>query len=182
MKKSITVAIYDNDRYFRSGLEFFLTGYFLRRGIEVRFDHRGESEVAPTLAFGAQWQRYRHHAGCVRCNRYFLTIKNRPKYRLAAAEHGVIYRDISIDQLALTLVRLPLDEQLPTEPCRDCRHEGTLSQRERQVVRYMRSGLSQSEVAARLELSVKTVHTHKRSIMQKMELRRKHEFIYWLLG
>ncbi|SUJ36150.1 Uncharacterised protein [Serratia marcescens] len=31
-------------------------------------------------------------------------------------------------------------------------------------------------------VSVKTVHSHKRSIMSKLMLNRSHDFIYWLLS
>ncbi|MDU4305592.1 LuxR C-terminal-related transcriptional regulator [Serratia marcescens] len=33
-----------------------------------------------------------------------------------------------------------------------------------------------------LGISVKTVHSHKRSVMSKLMLHRHHELIYWLLS
>lgn len=53
--------------------------------------------------------------------------------------------------------------------------------REKQVMTYLRQGLSQAQVAVHMQLSVKTVHSHKRSLMQKMDVENKHDFIYWLI-
>jgi DNA-binding NarL/FixJ family response regulator len=43
-----------------------------------------------------------------------------------------------------------------------------LSTREREVLQLMAEGLSTKEIAARLHLSVKTVETHRRQIMDKL--------------
>jgi DNA-binding NarL/FixJ family response regulator len=48
-------------------------------------------------------------------------------------------------------------------------HE-TLSDREFQILRMIAEGLSITEIAARLSLSVKTVSTHKGNIQNKMNL------------
>ncbi|WP_301338166.1 helix-turn-helix transcriptional regulator [Serratia marcescens] len=57
-----------------------------------------------------------------------------------------------------------------------------LTLRERQVVNYLRCGFGQSQTTRLLGVSVKTVHSHKRSVMSKLMLNRHHEFIYWLLS
>ena len=47
---------------------------------------------------------------------------------------------------------------------------GTLSEREAEVLRLIASGYSNKEIAARLDLSVKTVEAHKANAMRKLEL------------
>lgn len=56
-----------------------------------------------------------------------------------------------------------------------------LSDREYQVFRYVAAGLGLTEIGARLNLSVKTVSTHKAHIMQKMGLANASELIQYAL-
>ena len=59
-------------------------------------------------------------------------------------------------------------------------HE-TLSDREFQILRMIAEGLSISDIAAKLSLSVKTVSTHKGNIQQKMGLATTAELIRYAL-
>jgi DNA-binding NarL/FixJ family response regulator len=59
-------------------------------------------------------------------------------------------------------------------------HEA-LSDREFQILRMIAEGLSVSDIAARLSLSVKTVSTHKANIQQKMNLGTTAELIRYAL-
>lgn len=47
----------------------------------------------------------------------------------------------------------------------------TLTQREREILKSVAEGFSAKEIAARLHLSVKTVETHRRQVMEKLGLR-----------
>jgi DNA-binding NarL/FixJ family response regulator len=59
-------------------------------------------------------------------------------------------------------------------------HE-TLSDREFEVLRLLVAGVSVTEAAARLKLSVKTVSTHKANLMQKLGLANPSELIRYAL-
>jgi DNA-binding NarL/FixJ family response regulator len=59
-------------------------------------------------------------------------------------------------------------------------HE-TLSDREFEVFRLLAAGVSVTEIAARLKLSVKTVSTHKANMMQKMGLQNASELIRYAI-
>ncbi|HHQ6547637.1 TPA: response regulator transcription factor [Serratia fonticola] len=56
-----------------------------------------------------------------------------------------------------------------------------MSEREHQVLHYLRQGVSQSQTAHILQLKVKTVHSHKRSAMKKLNFTRTSELFHWLL-
>jgi DNA-binding NarL/FixJ family response regulator len=49
--------------------------------------------------------------------------------------------------------------------------DSTLTQREREVLQLIAEGVSTSQIAAELHLSVKTVETHRKRIMDKLGLR-----------
>jgi DNA-binding NarL/FixJ family response regulator len=52
-----------------------------------------------------------------------------------------------------------------------------LSDREREVVRLIAQGYSNKEIAARLEISIKTVETYKARSMEKLDLRSRVEIV-----
>jgi DNA-binding NarL/FixJ family response regulator len=56
-----------------------------------------------------------------------------------------------------------------------------LSDREFQIFRMIADGLSVSDIAARLNLSVKTVSTHKSNILQKMNMTTQAELIRYAI-
>jgi len=59
-------------------------------------------------------------------------------------------------------------------------HE-SLSDREMQVFRYLAAGVSVTDIAARLNLSVKTVSSHKANLMQKMALSNQSELVRYAI-
>ena len=56
-----------------------------------------------------------------------------------------------------------------------------LSDREFEVFRLIAGGISVSDIAVRLNLSAKTISTHKANLMQKMELRNQSELIRYAI-
>lgn len=57
----------------------------------------------------------------------------------------------------------------------------TLSDREYQVFQMLASGTSVSEIASRLNLSVKTVSTHKARLLEKLGARNQTELVHYAL-
>ena len=47
----------------------------------------------------------------------------------------------------------------------------TLTDREREVLRMVAEGLTTKEIAGRLEISVRTVESHRANLMRKLDLR-----------
>ena len=58
---------------------------------------------------------------------------------------------------------------------------GTLSSREEEVLRLIAWGYSNKEIAARLDLSVKTVETHKANAMHKLQMRSRIDIVRFAL-
>jgi len=72
----------------------------------------------------------------------------------------------------LALGAMPGSEGLPHE---------SLSNREFEVLRLLVAGVSVTDIALRLKLSVKTVSSHKANLMQKMGLQNQSELIRYAL-
>jgi two-component system invasion response regulator UvrY len=65
------------------------------------------------------------------------------------------------------------------QPERDQRPHEVLSDREYQVLRMIASGLTVSQVAARLSLSVKTVSTYRARVLEKMNMKTTAELMHY---
>jgi len=78
-----------------------------------------------------------------------------------AAARGEMYLSASITSSALASARLASERQ----------RRDPLTPRERDVVRCLGEGLSSKEIAARLDLSSKTVDTYRHNIMAKLGLK-----------
>ncbi|MDO9400590.1 MAG: response regulator transcription factor [Polaromonas sp.] len=89
--------------------------------------------------------------------------------RKIAAGGAFISAEVA-EQLALGA--MPGSEALPHE---------SLSNREFEVFRLVVDGVSVTDIAARLKLSVKTVSTHKANLMHKMGLHNQSELIRYAL-
>ena len=57
----------------------------------------------------------------------------------------------------------------------------TLSAREFEVFRLLAAGQSVTDIAARLNVSVKTVSSHKANLMQKMSLQNQSELVRYAI-
>jgi DNA-binding NarL/FixJ family response regulator len=62
------------------------------------------------------------------------------------------------------------------------RHPGTLTEREEEVLQLVARGYINKEIATRLDISVKTVETHKRNFMEKLGLHSRAELVRYALG
>ncbi|EOH3167072.1 helix-turn-helix transcriptional regulator [Serratia marcescens] len=78
-----------------------------------------------------------------------------------------------IELLAKSLVKNSAEKQLLGY---------VLTSREKQVIGFLKRGFDQSQTAKLLGINVKTVHSHKRSVMKKLMLNRQREFMYWLIS
>ncbi len=115
-----------------------------------------------------------------------LTIHNEEHYALRALRagaHGFLYKGAGTEELlkavravARGLRYLPPEfERAFAERYVQPKARGSpaeaLSDRELQVLRLLASGYTNREIAAKLHISVKTVDTHRRNILKKLNLR-----------
>jgi DNA-binding CsgD family transcriptional regulator len=191
MKKKVTISLNDHNSYFLTGLQYGLIEYFTDQDIQVDF-LSSYSTGKPDIIFQALYQGERANI----C-RHFPADTPRPLYfviRDKAEKHftspisciaksGTLYRNQSLGNM-LEMVELAMQfytqSQEKVHHCPAC-HQQSLTERERQVLHYLRQGVSQSQTANILQLSVKTVHTHKRSAMKKLNFTRTNELSHWLL-
>ena len=95
---------------------------------------------------------------------------------LAAVEsllrHDVYFSSRVSETLRDALLRAPAEEVSGTAPA-------TLTEREQEVTRLLAEGQSNKEVATALAISVRTVETHRASIMRKLEIKSIVELVHY---
>lgn len=191
MKKKTTILLNDRNSYFLAGLQYGLIEYFTERHTQIDFFYGGSSEK-PDIIFQALHQSERadicRHFPADEPQPLYFVIRDRtercftPPIRCIATS-GTLYRNQSINNILEMLelaIQLNSQPQERTQQCPAC-HRQPLTEREHQVLQYLRQGMSQSQTARILQLKVKTVHSHKRSVMQKLNFTRNSELLRWLL-
>jgi len=111
--------------------------------------------------------------------------------------HGYILKESPIDQL-LTAIREVhrggsyLSPRLLTRLVADFRQQGrdgtprqprfgTLTKREREILKMLAEGCSVKEIATSFDLSVKTVEAHKFNLMRKLDIHNKAQLVQYAI-
>ncbi|AWO77382.1 MULTISPECIES: helix-turn-helix domain-containing protein [Serratia] len=171
--KPLNIVIDDENRYFAAGLRLSIATYAQQHNKIAHFLPSGSDE-RPDIVLTSPARRARRWAAY--SGAHVVTIKEKQTVASGRANR-VLYR--TDDQQCL--FALLSDTLVNPKPV--CRFPAKLlTPRERQVIGYLRRGLDQSQTARVMGVSVKTVHSHKRSVMGKLMLNRSHDFIYWLLS
>lgn len=99
--------------------------------------------------------------------------------RSAATDLIEAIRKVATDgkYLDAGIVREMGEEVFSPKRCSLAAVGSTISEREEEVIRLIACGLSNKEVAAKLDISVKTVETHKSRSMAKLQLNNRSELL-----
>lgn len=173
----LNIIVDDENHYFAAGLRHSIIEYARAHSKAIRV-MTPETEVQPDVVIASsrrrdrRWRRNYYCAAAVPV----VTIKEQ---QTAAGNKlpRVLYRTDSPEKLFELLT-----ETLSNSQDTGLFERQALTRREQQILKYLRFGFDQSQTARLLGISVKTVHSHKRSVMKKLMLSRNHEFIYWLLS
>ena len=173
----INIVIDDDNAYFVAGLRFSITGYAEKNHKTVSFLSPDDGVQADMVIAASMWraQRWRKMNPCEAVSA-IMTIKEKRVGRVNESE-SVLYRTDNrsrlFELLAKSLVKNSAEKQLLGY---------VLTSREKQVIGFLKRGFDQSQTAKLLGINVKTVHSHKRSVMKKLMLNRQREFMYWLIS
>jgi two-component system response regulator NreC len=105
-------------------------------------------------------------------------IKRAAAAELVSAIHAV-YNDEAVLSPAIT--RLLLEDYLAHEKGHDENDPNALSSREREVLQLIAEGMTSREIAEMLNLSIKTVQSHRTSLMQKLDLHDRGDLIKYAI-
>ncbi len=185
--KAIKVLIIDKDNYFIAGLRRVISDFYRSKDISVQFIDRHVTDfsadiIFQTIDYGARFNVWRYLPSGVPAPLVFL-IRDQRNNLLSHLFQSVrksetLYRNQPIDVL-----KSMLEEAISAQECQSPSYVASqgLTLREGEVLRYLRQGKSHEETANVMSLHVKTVSSHKRSAMRKLNFKRNQELFHWLL-
>lgn len=189
--KTIKVLIIDKNSYFIAGLRRIILDFYSNQDITVQFIDRNMLEFSADIIFqaidyGAMFNVWRHLPSEVPTPSVFL-IRDQRNSLLShifqsVRKSGTLYRNQTIDEVKSMLEEaIYVQGYQPTSTTPGYIATQGLTLREGEVLRYLRQGKSHVETANVMRLHVKTVSSHKRSAMRKLNFKRNHELFHWLL-
>ncbi|WP_273855335.1 helix-turn-helix transcriptional regulator [Serratia liquefaciens] len=191
MRSCFTVVFQDSNRFFALGMEHILRAHLATRGYDAKFifgDHndavdmvvRAEAKAwqrSPCRLLGQEWRN----------DRSLITVRgtadsHRQTGLACRGELGVLDRRDNPASVIYLVDKLlaPAATYMRSEPARCERCSYRLTEREQQVLFAISLEMQPSQVAKYLQLSPKTVSSHKRTAMRKLGFQRDIDLYHWL--
>ncbi|MFO6502696.1 helix-turn-helix transcriptional regulator [Serratia marcescens] len=193
MNKTLNIVILDDDKFYTAGLAMILAMYLKSRGQKAEFSSHHPCGKAIDVVFQAI-----RCGTCIAPPSSICTNNDKPLY-VAIAERkdthlqhlycnvnksNILYRHQSVslilqfmENVLISLQKAPVKSPqttaiLPHAP---------LTQREREVLHQLKQGKTPACVATGLGIKVKTISSHKRAAMKKLNFKRTSELFHWMI-
>lgn len=193
MNKTLTIAIIDDDNFYMAGLVMALSTYFKSKNRKVKFIPGHSVAAASDITFQAircgtfiaPHNQYHANSGK---SHYFAIVDNRDfhlqhLYR-NLEKNDVFYRHQPVNTL-LQLIENKIfsSQQLPEthQSEQEVFLREPLTLREHEVLCHLKQGKTHAGAANCLGIKVKTISSHKRAAMKKLNFRRTNELFHWML-
>ncbi|CAI0712642.1 two component system sensor kinase SsrB [Serratia entomophila] len=187
MTNMIGIAFLDKDRFFADGCCQVLDEYFRQRGVQVNFTQGMDADLIFKAVAKGDMACFCHPPNSP-CGLYVSIRDDRDKHTAPSfaclREAGKIYRNESRQALIETVdgVMRARNGLVRRNSCCSWCKPLKLTQQEKAVMRYLSWEMTPTAIARRLNVSLKTVSTHKRAVMKKMNFHRDAELYRWLRG
>lgn len=185
MNMFINIAFQDNDSFFVDGAGRALSDYFGARGIEARFAGLVGADLIFQAVSKGDTARFCHPPYAPHGS-YFSVCDLKEAHAWpssgCAREVGRVYRNEGVAKLVQTVDHVMQRQKRHVYSgygCPQCQPL-QLTPQERAVMRYLSWEMTPTAIARRLQVSIKTVSTHKRAVMKKMHFQRDMELFRWL--
>lgn len=142
-------------------------------GIEATFQIVAGLSKVKVLVLSMYADR-RYVRGMLRAGASGYLLKDCAMEELATAIHAIVRDEVYLSPRVARLVTEEYLQQLQTD---DSSVLSVLTAREREVLQLLAEGKSKREIASTLYVSLKTVEAHRRSIMEKLEIKSLAELI-----
>lgn len=190
MMETLTIRIIDDDNFFIAGLVMALSNYFQNK--KIRFYTAPSNGITADIIFQA-----------IRCGTFiapaspygdcstplYFAIADRKDAHLqhlyrGVATSNILYRHQSVSTVLQLIENILLSQQPTPEDTQKtvkvCLHE-PLTRREQEVLHHLKQGKAHASVARCMGIKEKTISSHKRAAMKKLNFRRTSELFHWML-
>lgn len=187
MRTPIYISLLDRNSFLAQGLMFFLDEYFNRKNKKVIFVNKRQMDIADIIFYESN-QAMAHLIGKVlrsSMRNVILFSLGEGKdslltWRLAKYQR-VLSRKETLQQLCCYLDALWCEREALGSDQRVSTPEEDLTYRQRQIMHLLAKGVAPADISMRLNISVKTVSSHRGAVMKKFGFNRKIELYNWLI-
>ncbi|EEQ09759.1 Response regulator containing a CheY-like receiver domain and an HTH DNA-binding domain [Yersinia mollaretii ATCC 43969] len=192
MTRKLRISIVDQNNFFVEGLKDAIKKHCLAKGMSVAFMSQQLSHQAANLIFWAPSDPTNLVPVGLQSegNNKSQLIMVLSQQEINSVKHQtpwVFYRNQSLETL-LALVDQALmasvikGNKKEPEKQRDISHLDILTRRQKQIINYVSEGICPSKIADNLQIHEKTVSSHKRSAMKRLQLNKTTDLYYWILS
>jgi DNA-binding CsgD family transcriptional regulator len=191
--KTLLIAIIEDDNFFTEGLIMALSDYFKGKNKKAIFitgnSFTGRVDIIfQTIRCGTviiPHCRYNSNSGR---SHYFAIVDDRDsrlqKLYRDVKKSNVFSRHESVDTLLQLIERKLYSPQAILEKSllkQQVYLREPLTPRELEVLYYLKQGKTHTSAANCMGISVKTISSHKRAAMKKLNFKRSNELFHWML-
>lgn len=189
MTRTLQVLITDPDQFFASGLKELLTQHFHTKGMILRFLHQPMSYPLADLIFWAPGYSNTRLPGGLLTDRYLssrlIIITSGENMPLTDRVLQRAFDRTKPCSVLLAMVDKAIRQKIPfsrTEQVAVSNPMALLTPREKEVMYYLSWGLRIRNIANHMHIHEKTISSHKRMAMRKLQLKRTTDLHLWLLN
>ncbi|BEO62829.1 hypothetical protein SMQE30_32520 [Serratia marcescens] len=187
MRTPIYISLLDRDSFFVQGLIFFLDEYFNSKNKKVIYVNENQMDIADIIFYESN-QAMAYLIGKVlrsSMRNIILFSLGEGKdslltWRLAKFQR-VLSKKETLQQLRCYLDALWCEREVLGSGQRVSSPEEDLTYRQRQIMRLLAKGVAPADISMRLNISIKTVSSHRGAVMKKFGFNRKVELYNWLI-
>ncbi|WP_413713603.1 helix-turn-helix transcriptional regulator [Serratia marcescens] len=187
MNTPVYIGLFDRDSFFLKGLRFLLWDYFSSKNKRIFFVDENEVKVADVIFYESSNSMAYFIGDALRTSNKNAIVfplgeseKNLSTWRLACFQQ-VLSKKTRLQDLTFYLDVLWREREVFGYQRRVCSPEEELTGRQRQIMRLLAKGIAPADISARLNISIKTVSSHRGAVMKKFGFNRKIELYNWLI-
>ncbi|WP_145566856.1 helix-turn-helix transcriptional regulator [Yersinia aleksiciae] len=190
MTRKLRILIVDPNQFFVTGLQHAIKNHCLAKGISVVFTYQQLSRPVANLIFWAPSEpmNLMPLGLLTNSNRSSRLIMIMPQQKAHLVQHHapwVFYRHQCLNTLLAlidrTLMTTTISSKKEVEKRSDRSPLDLLTRRQKEIIRYVSEGMSPNKIANNLNIHEKTVSSHKRSAMKRLQLSRTADLYHLLL-
>jgi DNA-binding CsgD family transcriptional regulator len=177
MNSHIVIALWGKNFYFLQGIRYLFERYFYIRGISPRFINIEYNSIINLsvadliVKSNADWRGGRNQ----RYQILFIRKKNTDEATCQQGEIGLNDKPEAVIRQMDRLFDMQLNNHASCVPDYE-----KLTRREREVLQAIAAGLSPTQIARKMQISIKTVSAHKQASMRKLGCQNSHDLYHWL--
>ncbi|MDX7541490.1 response regulator transcription factor [Serratia sp. BNK-17] len=183
----VNISLLVKDFYFMRGLRFFLSDYFMALGKESVFVREEQLNNADVILYESS-NRMSHFVGktLLSSSKDIIVLSfcrdwnSSSTWRLSPFQQTVT-KKVSQQELRFYLDTLWHKRELSIRKTQKLSLENELTHRQQQIMRLLAKGLTPAEISMRLNISIKTISSHRGAVMKKFGFNRKIELYNWLI-